>query len=700
MESEKDKKNQKNTDTLTDLQQKKNEETDARSNAQSTEENIVSDEHDKSEVDEESKKTTKQDKPKKGTTTATLSLTSFIAMRWEPTILIFLLLDALNIGNSSWFYLTKALTQQFVEREFETLNGVNINYNSIRTAADFWFYVENHLIGSFFWESVYGYDENDSDAKIDEDAMNILYENQVLGVPRIRQVKVKNDSCVVHDYFRRLFVNCYDQYSSDKEDTNTFGPGDSTAWIHSDESATKQLSYHGKITTYGGGGFYADLLKSKNETKTMFQDLKENLWITRGTRAVFVDFTTFNPNINIFGICKLVLEFPSSGGVLPSVEFRSVYLKQLGTAQDWFLMICENSIYVFATIFLMRSLREIVYFKLKYFKLFWSYINLVIIGCCVTNGVFTILNISNDPATIDAYKKNPDKYGNFEYFGYLHILQNDIFAVNLFFTYIKIFEYLNFNRTMGQLNNTLKKKLPHFFSAFLTLWDFRLCFFIIFFAFAELGYLIFGSQVESFSSFAVAMFTLLRTILGDFDYPEIERANRILAPTFFLSYIFLVFFVLLNMFLAIINDTYADVKTEIAIAPDEMQMTEYLQRGFFNTLRKLGCTRVEKSELKREVNVTIRHIREALKKYGKYNIDPIAEVDHDDMEKLLAELEAILSDVARKEGGLDDYVHVNDFVSQQNRLEQIDKTISMLVTQVKTLLLKLEKMESVKKVKN
>lgn len=132
------------------------------------------------------------------------------------------------------------------------------------------------------------------------------------------------------------------------------------------------------------------------------------------------------------------------------------------------------------------------------------------------------------------------------------------------------------------------------------------------------------------------MFTLLRTILGDFDYPEIEKANRILAPIYFLSYIFLVFFVLLvslkynilllytnilcnfvlqNMFLAIINDTYADVKTEIAIAPDEMQMTEYIQRGFFNILRRLGCSRARKSELKRELNITIRHIREALKKY-------------------------------------------------------------------------------------
>lgn len=74
---------------------------------------------------------------------------------------------------------------------------------------------------------------------------------------------------------------------------------------------------------------------------------------------------------------------------------------------------------------------------------------------------------------------------------------------------------------------------------------FSVMFFIIFIAFAELGYLLFGTQVESFSTFGTSMFTLLRTILGDFDYMEIERANRILAPIFFLSYIFLVFFILL-----------------------------------------------------------------------------------------------------------------------------------------------------------
>lgn len=74
--------------------------------------------------------------------------------------------------------------------------------------------------------------------------------------------------------------------------------------MYSDESETGSMPYQGKITTYGGGGFYIDFPKNKNETIELFQYLKDNFWIVRATRAVFIDFTIFNANIDVFGICK------------------------------------------------------------------------------------------------------------------------------------------------------------------------------------------------------------------------------------------------------------------------------------------------------------------------------------------------------------------------------------------------------------
>lgn len=71
------------------------------------------------------------------------------------------------------------------------------------------------------------------------------------------------------------------------------------------------------------------------------------------------------------------------------------------------------------------------------------------------------------------------------------------------------------------------------------------------------------------------------------------------------------------MFLAIINDTYADVKTEISITPDELQMAEYLKTLFYKFLAKCGCGRFVRrpqSITKSDINVTIKQIREALSK--------------------------------------------------------------------------------------
>ncbi|XP_023018809.2 polycystin-2-like protein 1 isoform X2 [Leptinotarsa decemlineata] len=602
-----------------------------------------------------------------------------------------------GIHHRKAFYLTKGLTQQFVERQFDTVNDAEITFLEITTAADFWIYAEGHMMDSFYWEATY------STEQADENAMHILQENRVLGVPRIRQVRVRNDSCVVHEYFRRLFLNCYDMYSDDAVDKETFGLGKKTAWVYSPQKETKSLSYWGKITTYGGGGYYADFAMTRNKTAELFAELKDNLWIRGGTRAIFIDFALYNANLNLFAVCKMAFEFPTTGGIMTTADFRSFGLLRIRSNYDWFVMACECACYLFIVFYIFEEIREILYFRLKYLARFWNYVDVFIITLTLVSGAFSIMKMLMIKQELYDIMDNGDKYGNLEYIAWMHLMYNNLIAVDLFLIYVKIFKYLNFNRTMGQLNNTLK-------NCAMDILGFSIMFFIIFFAFAELGYLIFGSEVENFSSFGVAMFTLLRTILGDFDYQEIEAANRILAPIYFLSYIFLVFFVLLNMFLAIINDTYSDVKTEIALAPDEMQMTEYLSQQIRNLLRRLGSKCVsEKSETKSEINATLRQIREVLKKCGfsdleiemffaRYNVDPLAEIGVADIDKLMNELEDILKgeDVKYESS----FVRVSDFVAQQERLEQIDRTIGKLVEQVKILLLKLDQMSNVRKVRN
>lgn len=70
-------------------------------------------------------------------------------------------------------------------------------------------------------------------------------------------------------------------------------------------------------------------------------------------------------------------------------------------------------------------------------------------------------------------------------------------------------------------------------------------FMIVFLAYAQLGCLLFGTSHPDFKDMITSIITLMRMFLGDFDYNMLERANYILGPIYFVSYILLVFFILL-----------------------------------------------------------------------------------------------------------------------------------------------------------
>lgn len=68
-------------------------------------------------------------------------------------------------------------------------------------------------------------------------------------------------------------------------------------------------------------------------------------------------------------------------------------------------------------------------------------------------------------------------------------------------------------------------------------------------------------------------------------------AHRILGPIFFLTYVFFVFFVLLNMFLAIINDTYSEVKSDMSTQKSEFELADYFKKSYEKMLDRLNVKR-------------------------------------------------------------------------------------------------------------
>ena len=73
-----------------------------------------------------------------------------------------------------------------------------------------------------------------------------------------------------------------------------------------------------------------------------------------------------------------------------------------------------------------------------------------------------------------------------------------------------------------------------------------------------------SQDIEDFSGLAVSIMSTLRMAVGDFDYDAMYRSQRFLGPVLFWVFIFLVFFVLVSMFIALLSDAYDKAKDDAA----------------------------------------------------------------------------------------------------------------------------------------
>ena len=77
-------------------------------------------------------------------------------------------------------------------------------------------------------------------------------------------------------------------------------------WVFHTEKEMDGYSDRAQLMTYPGSGYYTDLTRTRARTYDILAELKENRWIDRGTRVVYLDFTVYNPNINLFCVAKYV----------------------------------------------------------------------------------------------------------------------------------------------------------------------------------------------------------------------------------------------------------------------------------------------------------------------------------------------------------------------------------------------------------
>ncbi|XP_041497970.1 polycystin-2 [Microtus oregoni] len=647
-------------------------------------------------------------------------------------LLFLIVLCILTYGmmSSNVYYYTRTLSQLFIDTPVSKTEKAN--FKTLSSMEDFWKFAEGSFLDGLYWKAEAG---NHTPA---DNRSFIFYENLLLGVPRLRQLRVRNGSCSIPQDLRDEIKECYDVYSVSSEDRAPFGPRNGTAWIYTSEKDLNGSSHWGIIATYSGAGYYLDLSRTREETASKIASLRRNFWLDRGTRATFIDFSVYNANINLFCVVRLLVEFPATGGVVPSWQFQPVKLIHYATAFDFFLAACEIIFCLFILYYVVEEILEIRIHRLHYFRSFWNCLDVVIVVLSIVAVVINIYRMSNVEGLL-RFLENQNTFPNFEHVAYWQIQFNNIAAVNVFLVWIKLFKFISFNRTMSQLSTTMSRCAKDLFG-------FTIMFFIVFLAYAQLAYLVFGTQVDDFSTFQECIFTQFRIILGDINFAEIEEANRVLGPLYFTTFVFFMFFILLNMFLAIINDTYSEVKSDLAQQKVEMELSDLIRKGYQKALVKLKLKRNTVDDISESLRqgggkLNFDELRQDLKGKGhtdaeieaiftKYDQDgdqELTEREHqqmrDDLEKEREDLDLEHSSLprpmssrsfprslddseeeddedsghsSRRRGSISSGVSYEEFQVLVRRVDRMEHSIGSIVSKIDAVIVKLEIMERAK----
>ncbi|KAL3876324.1 hypothetical protein ACJMK2_034186 [Sinanodonta woodiana] len=408
--------------------------------------------------------------------------------------------------------------------------------------------------------------------------------SRLMGYATMRQLRVSPASCKVAPEMKVTIHECNDNYDMMQEEDKSFSAGwnpltgnstlDREEYQYQSASSLNGYPYWGQMVVYGGGGYVVRLNKNYNDTIKQFEQLENEGWIDRYTRAVFVEFTVYNPSINLFSICTLLAEFRPSQGIFPSYRFEPAMLLPYMDSAMLFQIACEIVYLLFVVLFVGKLIRDLYKERTKYFTEFWNWIELGICSMSVTASVIYFYRLF-EVNKLTAYFKEThgNEYMKFQSVGYWSEIFTYIIGWLVFFASLKFLKLLRFNKKISLLASTLKnsgRDLMHF----------SIIFNIVFLAFIQLFYLIYVKNVSDFKTFITAIETGIVMMMGKFDMYNMLMVNPVITQVFIFLFVVTITFIVVNMFLSILNEAFTNVRNNANKQNNDYEIVDFMMNRF------------------------------------------------------------------------------------------------------------------------
>ena len=347
-------------------------------------------------------------------------------------------------------------------------------------------------------------------------------------------------------------------------------------WQHFTASELRGFPFWGRYATYGGGGYVANLGYNEETAWTVMADLHAHNWLDRQTRAVFVEFTVYNANVNLFATAFLFLEILPIGGGFPQSDFKIFNGYRYALDSNIGSRVLEAVFVFFVVYFTAKEIKKMIKQGKAYFTSFFNIIEVMLFPLNIMMFALIIFRWLSTAKNIRQFKKNPKDYVSFQYSAEADSLLQAVIGVISFLLNIKFLKYFQFAKSFYEVGLIIK-------SFFKPLLAFCVSFSIYFVMFAAVAHLGFGAKSESYLTFMRAIVTQFLHLLGATDFEECRRASFLFGPLYYVAYSLFVMFITFNVFLAIIcNAIDEDFEEEIEKNMGDVQIIEFLIGKFKN----------------------------------------------------------------------------------------------------------------------
>uniref|UniRef100_A0A4X2LHG8 Polycystic kidney disease protein 1-like 2 n=1 Tax=Vombatus ursinus TaxID=29139 RepID=A0A4X2LHG8_VOMUR len=386
--------------------------------------------------------------------------------------------------------------------------------------------------------------------------------SKLVGSAQIRQVRVRNDSCPVTQELWASLHECHAPYSLVAEDMSNYGEGWnssacnessslSQAWQYQSQTQLRGQPFWGKLTVYRGGGYVVHLGTDPKNASRILQYLFNNTWLDTFTRAVFVEFTIYNANVNLFCIVTLTFETNAVGAFLPQAELQSIRLYPLTNGLHVFVVAAEAIYFLFLAYYmgiqglLMKSQ------KWSYFRSKWNLLELAIILISWSALSVFVKRTILGARDVKYYLTHKDKAVSFGETASADAVLGYLIAVLVLLSTVKLWLLLRLNPKLNVLTSTLRR-------AWGDISGFIIVIAIMFLAYSIATNLIFGWKLRSYKTLFDAAETMVSLQLGIFNYEEVLDSNPILGSFLIGSCIIFMTFVVLNLFISVILVAFSE----------------------------------------------------------------------------------------------------------------------------------------------